>query len=373
MSSLYGHPFFATRFTPPYSVTSKPKTQGIQRAQVLQQPSAFRIAPNSSSLGRNVHGFPPSPADTTSPYLATSTGSRPAELAPLSLEAGLDKEFGNNTRQHVVTQLSEGALIGLDRSQTISTSMLAHDHLPKIMLGNGPLATRHIMSCLAQTIPGFSRIAPNKARKMLLDALMMRTVPLGDGLVEFRKAERGRWHAHVVGDASGHPADLDKHAKRHAASESDVESCAISRPGSEAPPSPDARFRDVWASISMRSHDEAADDMSMDDEASSGEETEAEDWFSKGPQAMRDSVPAAVKVTHKRFNYNAAAMSSSMYRRRFSSSTSRSRQWSRPALVTSIAAQQALPSLSPGEQRSAPTHSIQERDAIQALLQLGSM
>lgn len=94
----------------------------------------------------------------------------------------------------------------LDAVGAITPGLLAKHHLPEILLAHGPLAIRHVMGYLTTSVPGFSRIPPAKARRLVVAALEGRCSG-GEGAgingdVEFEKVGWGRWDAKL----KGHPA-----------------------------------------------------------------------------------------------------------------------------------------------------------------------
>ncbi|KAL1392754.1 putative Sin3 binding protein-domain-containing protein [Phyllosticta capitalensis] len=97
--------------------------------------------------------------------------------------------------------LSSAALSGLEAEATITPAMLARHHLADIVLNNGPVAIKHILMNLAQTVPGFSRIPQAKARRLVVAALESRTAAasIPDGETAFEKVGWGRWDAYIVG------------------------------------------------------------------------------------------------------------------------------------------------------------------------------
>ncbi|KAK7545306.1 putative Sin3 binding protein-domain-containing protein [Phyllosticta citricarpa] len=97
--------------------------------------------------------------------------------------------------------LSSAALSGLEAEATITPAMLAKNHLPDMLLSNGPVAIKHLLMNLAQTVPGFSRIPQAKARRLVVAALESRTAAASfpDGEPAFEKVGWGRWDAYIVG------------------------------------------------------------------------------------------------------------------------------------------------------------------------------
>lgn len=95
----------------------------------------------------------------------------------------------------------------LDNTGVITPAMLAKYHLPEIMLNQGPLAIRHVMGYLTTSVPGFSRIPPAKARRLVVAALEGRGCDQGagpDGDIIFEKVGWGRWDARRRGEPSRH-------------------------------------------------------------------------------------------------------------------------------------------------------------------------
>ncbi|KAE8349364.1 putative Sin3 binding protein-domain-containing protein [Aspergillus coremiiformis] len=92
----------------------------------------------------------------------------------------------------------------LDSTGVITPGMLAKYHLPEIMIQQGPLAIRHVMGYLTTSVPGFSRIPPAKARRLVVAALEGRGTdekrggPAND--VIFEKVGWGRWDARRRGE-----------------------------------------------------------------------------------------------------------------------------------------------------------------------------
>jgi hypothetical protein len=121
-----------------------------------------------------------------------------------SVGSGLDDDHSlrhQDARHNGGIPLSVGALSSLDESITITPAMLAKHHLPKIMLGQGAIPIRDVLYELTQMVPGFSRIPPAKARRIVVAALEK---PSGGGLageIAFDKIGWGKWHAHVKGSS----------------------------------------------------------------------------------------------------------------------------------------------------------------------------
>ena len=224
-----------------------------------------------------------------------------------------------------------------DTAGAITSGLLAKHHLPDILLAHGPLAIRHVMGYLTTSVPGFSRIPPAKARRLVVGALEGRGSG-GDGggvkgNVIFEKVGWGRWDARM----KGHPPRESRTAQQSALLGGAV-SPPPSVPSSYSALSPGSlpisnRTRrpapgTSWAGDSAAfSHDEdmdhmypedvtmlehEADKMSLDgDESCSsseapedgpnvdediGDVTDEEDWANIGAAALRQgSLPASTR------------------------------------------------------------------------------
>lgn len=86
-----------------------------------------------------------------------------------------------------------------DTAGAILPATLAKHHLPEILLNHGPLAIRHIIGYLTSSVPGFASVPPAKARRLVVGALEGRgNGGEGGGLagdVVFEKVGWGRWDA----------------------------------------------------------------------------------------------------------------------------------------------------------------------------------
>lgn len=169
------------------------------------------IAANATAgVTSNPSGLPAdqllTPPNSISPTLPPRVAAdRQHDLTPSShVESDIDLQDAveHAAAQDQPTALSSAALSGLEAVGAITPAMLAKHHLPDILLANGPMAIRHILSYLAQSVPGFSRIAPAKARRLVVSALESRggSGPRGD--VEFEKVGWGRWDARTRGQTS---------------------------------------------------------------------------------------------------------------------------------------------------------------------------
>lgn len=138
----------------------------------------------------------PTPPNSISPTFPSHPTPHPS-----SLHHVVDSDVDLLDAVHHPAPLSSAALSGLEAEATITPAMLARNHLPDMLLANGPLAIKHLLMNLAQTVPGFSRIPQPKARRLVVAALESRTaaasIPNGD--TAFEKVGWGRWDAYIVG------------------------------------------------------------------------------------------------------------------------------------------------------------------------------
>jgi hypothetical protein len=155
----------------------------------------------------------PTPPNSISPTLPPQAFKQRQILSPgspLSTVPQLDSDIDlHDDADHVNglngPQSSAHALeLDSDSAGDITPAMLAKHHLPDILLQQGPLAIRHVMGFLTTSVPGFSRIPPAKARRLVVAALEGR----GNGGeaggvagdVVFEKVGWGRWDARRQGD-----------------------------------------------------------------------------------------------------------------------------------------------------------------------------
>lgn len=152
---------------------------GVGRPTRPGQPAMLPTPPNSISPT-----LPP-----TFQRVTLSPGS------PLSTVPQLDSDID------LQESVEPNSLTGheLDSTGAITPAMLAKYHLPEILLQQGPLAIRHVMGHLTTSVPGFARIPPAKARRLVVAALEGRGNG-GSGDVVFEKIGWGRWDARRCGE-----------------------------------------------------------------------------------------------------------------------------------------------------------------------------
>lgn len=148
----------------------------------------------------------PHPHPLPTPPNSISPGLRPHGLRAQLLKANLEPSVPHldlhDAAKHA--QLDTDAPGGPgsppeDSTGALTPAMLAKYHLPEILLNQGPLAIRHITGYLTSSVPGFAGIPPAKARRLVVGALEGRGSGGGggglDGDVIFEKVGWGRWDA----------------------------------------------------------------------------------------------------------------------------------------------------------------------------------
>lgn len=156
--------------------------------------------------GRNVSraGQPamlPTPPNSISPNLAPQYFKNRGARHPRSPSVDSDIDLGDIAED--VEDHGQTAGQDLDSVGAITPGMLAKYHLPSVLLDQGPLPIRHVMGYLTTFVPGFSRIPPAKARRLVVAALESqgRGAGLQDDVV-FEKVGWGRWEARRRGEPS---------------------------------------------------------------------------------------------------------------------------------------------------------------------------
>lgn len=276
-----------------------------------------------------------------------------------------------------------------DAAGAITPTMLAKFHLPEILLNHGPLAIRHIMGYLTTSVPGFAGIPPAKARRLVVGALEGRgSGGEGGGLngdVEFEKVGWGRWDARRRGQPardrrlSPTSAPYEDGAipiTKGSSSRWNTDRSRLAPYGSSNGDGDSAiAFSHDDRDVTMLEHE--ADRMSMDGSASAScseapdddvamnddpeDVTDDEDWAAVGAAALR----AASYSTSAQGRTEQAAFSSRMHSlggglRSFSATSGMART---PQFGNFDFSGTAL----------AGTSDAQEREAVEALLRLGSV
>ncbi|KAI4098235.1 MAG: hypothetical protein L6R37_006605 [Teloschistes peruensis] len=324
----------------------------------------------------------------------------------LDLQDAVDHAKAQDQPQHALS-MNRGlaGLADLDAAGTITPGLLAKHHLPGILLEHGPLAIRHVMGFLTTSVPGFAGIPPAKARRLVVGALELRgedgSVEEGDKDVVFEKVGWGRWDARARGQL---PRDrrIEHNANGlHIPGASDRQDQTSggrfehSRAGRASVGfSHDSEMEYDHPDVDMLEHE--ADKMSLDgiDECSVpnprrqkpvrlediGDATDEEDWASIGAAALRQ---ASFPLTGGSRIFNNSLYPPRPEPKSRGRGTGRSRQvLAKSVPITSYKTtnhvqpyarpgaqhQDAKPSAGPGGDIE-----ISDREAVEALLRLGSM
>lgn len=335
--------------------------------------SRSKALPNTA-MRSGQPGMLPTPPNSISPTLPPQAWKHRTALSPgspLSTVPQLDSDIDlQDAVDHANSQDQPQPARDVDSSGAITPAMLATHYLPDILLQQGPLAIRHVTGFLTTSVPGFSRIPPAKARRLVVAALETRGNGGDDGVI-FEKIGWGRWDAHRR-DETARP-QRPFHASSPASSAAgsfqqrglDIESrtaaWAHGRDPYRASIADSTAFsytedfgaRGEYEDLDMLEHE--ADKMSLDgneycsssapdelqdEEWDEGDVTDEEDWAQIGADALR-----------------ARSMNDGGFVR------------------NNVAARAKLPLASgPTPAQSAPrTFDTQERAAVEALLRLGSM
>ena len=362
------------------------------------------------------HGMLPTPPNSISPNLPphqhpTRQKARVPRTPPsgpshpdsdLDLQDAMDHANSQDQPQH--NALSAEALDGLgdlDSAGAITPGLLAKHHLPDILLSHGPLAIRHVMGYLTTSVPGFARISSAKARRLVVAALEGKgNSGEGGGLdgeVQFDKVGWGRWDARLKGHP---PRDHQTNSLPPASTGSACNSTGLQIPGSRSTQPTQEQFgksvgdssafyshsgmgEDEYEDVDMLEHE--ADKMSldgnddgyssseapeplMDDELGEGDVTDEEDWAAIGAAALRArSLPSSGRMpTGGSRLYQPIAEYST-------TSRSRSRKSGTPANLATSVPPLPVHNTSGFHLSNGVINESQERDAIAALLSLGSM
>ena len=267
-----------------------------------------------------------------------------------------------------------------DSAGAITPSLLAKYHLPDILLNNGPLAIRHITGYLTTSVPGFSSIPPAKARRLVVGALEGRgsggECGGPDGDVEFEKVGWGRWDARRRGQpprdahlspqsaerAGGipiarNPAWSAKRGRLGASASSAGESAAFSHDDRDInmmmETEADKMSMDGSASASC-SEAPDDDDVQMDD----SDVTDDEDWAAVGAAALRNASYSSAKAAHDPMQASGRGPLGGFRSVSYSAGMARAPQ---------------PPMGNFGFTAYGGTSDAQEREAVEALLRLGSV
>ena len=172
------------------------------------------VVARSLPMKKSTAGLP-TPPNSISPCLPPQAYKGRASVGPLTppapthvdsdidLEDAVEHAKAQDSSQHGLTARGLSSLADLDSVGAITPGLLAKHHLPGILLENGPLAIRHVMSYLTTSVPGFSGILPAKARRLVVGALEGRASDGSQGGIKgdvlFEKVGWGRWDARIRG------------------------------------------------------------------------------------------------------------------------------------------------------------------------------
>lgn len=323
--------------------------------------------PNSISPSLPPHGI--------KPYGISSTTAQPV-LEHVDSDLDL-QDFPDGSGQDTFAELDHDVgSPGFDTTGTITPTLLAKHHLPEILLNHGPLAIRHIMGYLTTSVPGFSGIPPAKARRVVVAALEGRgNGGEGGGLkgnVKFEKVGWGRWDARL----KGHPGRTQQSPPPSVPSSYSVGMPIVNPSGFSfdrmrlnAPESSWAGDSAVFShddDMDMMSFDNEADKMSLDGDVScsSSEAPPEDEPMGDDPEDVTDDEDwAAVGAAALR----AASYSASGPGRNFLTSRNLAKSVPlRPSPHTQ-------PTNNFDFSTFGMTSDSQEREAVEALLRLGSV
>lgn len=312
---------------------------------------------------------------------------------PDAMDFDLQDAVEHARAQDQPSALSKEALAGLDATRQITAAMLAKHHLPSIIAGHGAMPIREMMAHLTQSVPGFSGLAPAKARRLVVAALEHRAGGGMHGEVKFEKVGWGRWSVAGSSQARGVPIGSLR-AGGGATPPASMDSTAGGLQIPQLRQERDA-YQGSWNAGSwspphkMDDDEEMADQMSLDgsddslesDSASDmdlgedlDDDTDQEDWATMGPQVTRETRRGP-RREHRDYNYLSRTQSSNPRYRSISTQGQSLPQGGFQGSITSrtpALGSTPLPSLK--FTASPPvTGSGAERDAIEALLSMGSM
>jgi hypothetical protein len=333
------------------------------------------------------------PPNSISPTLPAHKHVHPPSGADSDIDL-LDAVDHANAQDLPSSALSREALAGVEAAGQITAAMLAKYHLPKIFLGHGSMPVRDIMSHLAQCVPGYSRIPPAKARRLVVAALEHRAGGGLHGEVIFEKVGWGRWH--VKGQkgqsAQGVPIGAHGASQTGPTPPASVDSAG----GLMIPKSRNARdayfgsWQEQAGSMQSSRDEEMADKMSLDGSETSDsdasemdlendpmdDETDEEDWSAIGPEALRNESRKH-RLVYRDYNYlsrTSGARFRSASSQSVPNSHSRAGRTATPAFNPSSMASRGNGGLSPIRNASSGVlDNTSEREAIEALIAMGSM
>ncbi|EUC32796.1 hypothetical protein COCVIDRAFT_105491 [Bipolaris victoriae FI3] len=363
-------------------------------------------------------GTLPTPPSSISPTLPAHK-RRPMPVAGRvhtpddeSMEIDLQDAVEHAAAQDQPSALSKEALAGLDATRQITALMLAKHHLPDILVGHGAMPIREMMAHLTHVVPGFSGLPPAKARRLVVAALEHRAGGGLHGEVKFEKVGWGRWSVAGSGaKAQGVPIG----GKRSGNGQTPPDSVDSTGGSLQIPRLRQERdvYAGSWNAGSWSPHrqdddEEMADQMSLDDSDDSSDsdsasdmeleeelndDTDQEDWATMGPEALRETR-CGPRREHRDYNYLSRTQTSNPRYRNSSAQAHSLPQHSLARTQTpttlhhqsflaphhasrgnhAVNAGSSLTTVFNASSMTSPlTGSGAERDAIEALIAMGSM
>ncbi len=384
----------ATRADPAITTTSRPRLEAspefFPTPKMAFMASAVRdiraTSPRDTLTGVAARSVPVTRANPLP--LPTPPNSLSPALPPYGLRARLQRAKLDPIDSDLDLQDGQPRHLGVlgsppyDSAGAITATLLAKYHLPEILLSHGPLAIRHIMGYLATSVPGFAGIPPAKARRLVVGALEGRgSGGEGGGLVGavvFEKVGWGRWDARRPGQPSrglsppGAPTSyadgipiakgagwVPGRSRLNASGSSAGDSAAFSHDGRDITMlENEADKMSMDGSASASCSEAPEDDVGMNDDPE--DMTDDEDWAAVGAAALR---AASYGQPNRNFSspvYTATGGGRCVDGLR---SVSHSTGMARPP----------QPPGYPDFSAFGGTSDAQEREAVEALLRLGSV
>jgi hypothetical protein len=381
-------------------------------ASLAQKPisniaAAFAAQSASSNTNTNMDSthsarVPFTPPSSISPTLSAHKRRPAAPMdarvrTPDSMEIDLQDAVDHAAAQDQPSALSKEALAGLDATRQITALMLAKHHLPDIIRGHGAIPIREMMAHLTHSVPGFSGLPPAKARRLVVAALEHRAGGGMHGEVKFEKVGWGRWSVAGSsaqpcgvpfgslrgGDAATPPASIDSIGRGLHIPKTLHERDTYQGSWNAGSWSPPHKMDDDEDMADQMSLDGSDDDVTDSDSASEmdleelDDDTDQEDWSTMGPEALRETRRGP-RREFRDYNYLSRTQGSNPRYRSVSTQGGFSLPQGRIATPTfntldaSRGNRAAATSAAPLARANA-TSGAAERDAIEALIAMGSM
>jgi len=322
------------------------------------------------------------PPHAVKPYGTRSTTAQ----GPLEhVESDLDLQGDGSEQDRFSENGHDVGSPGLDSAGNITPGMLAKHYLPDILLNHGPLAIRHVMGYLTTSVPGFSGIPPAKARRLVVGALEGKgSGNDGGGIngdVKFEKVGWGRWDAKMKGKPTRSGRDKQQ-TPPTSVSSSFPTGVPIEKSGGWAADRMRSNAPDSsWAGDSaVFSHDDdmdvamnEADNMSLDGSCSSSEAPEEDDIMGDDPDDVTDDEDwAAVGAAALRAGSYSASGPGHNFLNPRNIYTGGTRSVSYNGLTKSVQSRTYQPT-NTFSAFGMTAADFQEREAVEALLRLGSV